>query len=417
MYSRFRMTLRAILCSLVFLCMSMQLGARHLSLLGNDPDWNQLDSGHNQVSESEFVELLDSIYLSTAVAEDWFRFAGDSAWIRTGSRSPNHYYRLGLRVEGKEPSMSDYWRASGWQGTREQPLSGLTIALDPGHIGGDWSQVEQRHFRPEGETFVVKEAEINLMVAELAKDLLEQSGARILLTRDHNAPVTDIRPEDLMPVAEQEMARRGPNPSEASIRSLANLLFYRVAELQARATALEDQKIHLALSIHFNALPEFSGTQRLSDEPEHLHFLVNGSYLPSELALDNVRFELVQRLVQRYDRVEIPVAESFARVFSERTELPAFSYSGPNARPVGDSGYVWARNLLANRIFPCPVIYLEPYAMNGRRTYHRLAAGDFEGTRMIEGRQEVSIFQEYAEMIRDSLVAYFYGLLEYDSRR
>jgi hypothetical protein len=45
--------------------------------------------------------------------------------------------------------------------------------------------------------------------------------------------------------------------------------------------------------------------------------------------------------------------------------------------------------------------------MNGDRTYARLAAGDFEGTREIMGRQEISIYREYAQIILTGLNNYF----------
>ena len=45
-------------------------------------------------------------------------------------------------------------------------LSGLTIALDPGHIGGDWSAMERRHFSLHGDQ-PVKEGDLALAVAKI----------------------------------------------------------------------------------------------------------------------------------------------------------------------------------------------------------------------------------------------------------
>ena len=50
---------------------------------------------------------------------------------------------------------------------------------------------------------------------------------------------------------------------------------------------------------------------------------------------------------------------------------------------MGTSGYVYARNLLATRVFRCPVIYFEPYVMNSTEGFARIEAGDYEGTREI----------------------------------
>ena len=88
------------------------------------------------------------------------------------------------------------------------------------------------------------------------------------------------------------------------------------------------------------------------------------------------------------------------------TGLPPYSYSGPNARSVGSSGYVWARNLLANRLYECPVIYIEPYVMNNREVFARIQAGEYEGLRDFAGVMRPNIYEEYAQGVVDGLTAY-----------
>jgi hypothetical protein len=68
---------------------------------------------------------------------------------------------------------------------------------------------------------------------------------------------------------------------------------------------------------------------------------------------------------------------------------------------------VWTRNLLANRLYRCPVVYLEPYVMNNRTVYERVQLGDFEGTREVGGVQRKSIYREYADAVADGLAAYY----------
>jgi hypothetical protein len=43
----------------------------------------------------------------------------------------------------------------------EKPLQGQVICLDPGHIGGDWADIEERTFRI-GQDRPVVEGELNL---------------------------------------------------------------------------------------------------------------------------------------------------------------------------------------------------------------------------------------------------------------
>ena len=72
------------------------------------------------------------------------------------------------------------------------------------------------------------------------------------------------------------------------------------------------------------------------------------------------------------------------------------------AQAVGGNPYVWARNLLANRLYRCPVVFLEPYVMNSQEVWERVQAGDYEGERVIAGSLRKSIYREYA----DALAAY-----------
>jgi hypothetical protein len=42
------------------------------------------------------------------------------------------------------------------------------------------------------------------------------------------------------------------------------------------------------------------------------------------------------------------------------------------------------------------VVFLEPYVMTNSEVIDRLAAGDYEGTATVAGKERVSIFREYA---------------------
>jgi hypothetical protein len=88
------------------------------------------------------------------------------------------------------------------------------------------------------------------------------------------------------------------------------------------------------------------------------------------------------------------------------TNLPAYRYTR-GALPVGGNPYLWCRNLLANRLYACPVVYCEPYVMNNEAVAARIQAGDFDGTRLILGQEMTSIFREYAQSVADGLRQHF----------
>jgi hypothetical protein len=130
------------------------------------------------------------------------------------------------------------------------------------------------------------------------------------------------------------------------------------------------------------------------------------------VALADQRFILLEKMLSRTHQEELRVASEVADVFVRHTGLPPFLYppDAPNAREIPGKPYVWARNLLANRLYECPVIFYEPYVMNSRIDHPRLVAGDYDGLREINGKQVPSIFREYA----DAVVA---GLKEHYGKR
>ena len=57
----------------------------------------------------------------------------------------------------------------------DKPLNGLRVAIDPGHIGGPWAQMEERSTRYHGSA-PVQEGDLNLITARLLKQELTDDG-------------------------------------------------------------------------------------------------------------------------------------------------------------------------------------------------------------------------------------------------
>ena len=79
-------------------------------------------------------------------------------------------------------------------------LSGVKIALDPGHIGGAWAKMEERWFKS-GDAAPVEEGEMTLRVAKMLAVKLRALGARVSFVRDKAEPVTPFRPDDFRETA------------------------------------------------------------------------------------------------------------------------------------------------------------------------------------------------------------------------
>jgi hypothetical protein len=92
---------------------------------------------------------------------------------------------------------------------------------------------------------------------------------------------------------------------------------------------------------------------------------------------------------------------------AKRTGLPPYQYTTDVVIKVGTSGYVYARNLVATRLYQCPVVYFEPYVMNSHEVFARIQAGDYDGMKLINGVERPSIYREYVDGVVDGLVEYY----------
>lgn len=369
--------------------------------LGSPPDWGALDSFQESISRKDFEFLLTNVFTTGEAWRKYIRVTEEGAEIVTGTENPERRFHLSFARPGAEIKPPRHWRPASQlpPAPADKPLEGLRIAIDPGHIGGEWAKMEGRWFSIQGAAPVC-EGDMTLMVAGLLKPRLEALGANVSLVREAAVPLTPLRPQDLV----SEVAGSQDPLKEAE------RLFYRTAEIRARAERVNVQlKPDLVLCLHFNAEPWGDASSPTLVERSHFHLLLNGGYTDEEVMLEDQRFELLRKLLQRTHEEEVGIGTDVAASFYSATGLPPYHYEtgAGNARTVAGNPFLWARNLLANRLYDCPVIFLEPYVMNSRSDYPRMLAGDYEGVREIGGRPLPSIFREYADALTTGLANHY----------
>jgi len=375
------------------------------SVLGERPDWSSLDAFQNTITRTEFERLLTTVFVTGGAWRNFIEIDDAEARILTDREERFH---LRFAQPGLATPTPRHWKTAAElpPAPPEKPLAGLQIAIDPGHIGGQWAKIEER-WLVVGNSPPVCEGDMTLLVAKLLQPRLEALGARVSLVREKPEPVTPLRPDSLLRIAEDS---NEPADSPAALQKLAERLFYRTAEIRARAKLVnETLKPDLVLCLHFNADPWGDPNQPTLVNRTHLHLLLNGAYTDEEIALADQRFALLEKLLSRTHGVEALVGATVADTFAERTKLPPFVYpqDGLNVLPVNGHSYLWARNLLANRLYDCPVIFMEPYVMNSSIDHPRLAAGDYDGLREIAGKPQPSIFREYADALTAGLARHY----------
>ncbi len=373
-----------------------------LSLLAPPPDWRSLEIYQNTITRGEFERLLTTVFTTGEAWRSCIEIGETEARVKTGTAPTDPIFRL--RFALSELTAPRHWRTAAElpPTTPDKPLAGLKIAIDPGHIGGAWAKMEER-WLVVGEGSPVCEGDMTLQVAHLLQPQLEALGASVSLIRDKAEPVTPIRPEALLTLA-REASR--PDASPAEIQKTAERLFYRTAEIRARADLVNHTlKPDLVLCLHFNAEAWGDPLQPILIDRTHLHLLLNGAYNDEEVLLADQRFALLQKILQRTHQEEALVGATVAATFAEISGLPPYVYppESTSIRAIAGQPYLWVRNLLANRLYDCPVIFMEPYVMNSTIDYARIQAGDYDGMREIAGKMRPSIFREYADALTAGL--------------
>jgi hypothetical protein len=397
--------------------------ADNLGVLGSPPKWAVLEKYQGTITHDEFTRLIQDVYCTHGFARELIETNEKTARILINRKAQKFFTLRFAEDDASRKPVPRLWRAAKSlppTTKRRKPLFGVRVALDPGHLGGKWAKMEERWFQVDS-SHPVQEGDLALKVARLLAPRLRELGAKVFFVRKSNEPVTVKRPDDFRELARKILIKNGvPHPrpdvldpndpeKEQTIRWQSEILFYRYSEIRRRA-ALVNTKLHpdLVLCLHFNAEGWGDPNNPALIDTNHLHLLVNGSYLQDELELDDERFEMIRRLLSRAYDEELPLVDTIAAAMARETKLPPYEYPTTNSTTkIGSSGYVYARNLLATRLYRCPVVYCEPYVMNSKDVFTRIQAGDYEGVRNVNGVERKSIFREYADGVVDGLVEYY----------
>jgi len=305
----------------------------------------------------------------------------------------------------------------------DKPLSGLRVAIDPGHIGGPWAQMEERSTRYKGSA-PVQEGDLNLITGRLLKQELTNLGASVFVVRDSTEPVTPYRPIDMLPEARDMLVAHSSHATNlkalppdklnllfgARLMDLAEFLFYRCSEIKERGNRIRNNFVpDITVTLYIDATPG-SGRGHLTSGNANI-FFVGGSYTKAEMTDPEMQRRCVYKMVEGGSDIETEVAGDIAAVFTQKTGLGPVKYgdSSTTRSVIPGNSYVVARNLAANREYDGPVVCTEPYFMNNSVVYQRLLAGDYDGQRTFSGKKYGSIFREYADCVAQGLVKAYAG--------
>jgi len=361
-------------CARAFVCALLWMGAAAWAA-DTAPRWDVLTPYQGTMTRKAFIERIGQRYAPYGAAVSWIEVYDTHALIRAGNAEGGDiFYRLRFAkdTDAKSPA------AIQPKIDTALPLKGLRVALEPGHVGGDFARMESRYFQV-GDEPPVSEGDLTVQVAKLTAQKLRALGAEVFLVRENARPLTGVRGKG-----------------------------FAEAEVVARAGLVNQQKpFDCLLSIHFDARPWSRPNKPiLTTAPSKAHLIISGAYSSKELAREQDRILMLEKALSGSGDTELALAATLGKTIEERTGMAPGAYFSPNAAALPGHPYVWARNLMVTRLYRCPSVLCELYVMNDTADYARIQAGAYPGLREFGGKLRPNIFEDYANVLTEALLTW-----------
>lgn len=251
----------------------------------------------------------------------------------------------------------------------QNPLTGMKIVIDPGHMGtAFWDQETGKFVEVNG--VKVSEGQLNLWTALLTANALEELGAKVVLTRTQDGPVSPeslqsfnsapyinqyfynsiddwMAPylEKLSDTAISTTIWNKPEVKQAYTSKQRSILYISGEDLEARSAIIDREQPHLVLDIHYDA----NNSHHLQSQVNSVEAFVPGAFRDNETGSRKIRAYALKHLleIQRWNE-SVALAGEITSSVAESAQLPLLdSPTFMTAVKVQDG--VYARNLYINR--------------------------------------------------------------------
>ena len=273
-----------------------------------------------------------------------------------------------------------------------KPLTGVRIAIDPGHIAGDlkMAKAESRFIdmTVKGEKVAFFEGELTLTVALMLRDSLIKQGAEVFLSRDKGNLSAIGKTFDQWITSDLRKILKSKGLTKAQIdykiRNTSKGRFYQKyfldRDLDARAEKINYFKPHFTIVIHFNADSKNIGWKK----PTHRNYsmtFVPGAYLKYEMSTKLERFDFVRTLLTEHMQESTRLSSYVMDEFERKLDVPRVSrLEEPNylkylSKKVKEG--IYARNLRLCRLLNTPICYGESLLQDNEKELLALSKNDF----------------------------------------
>lgn len=304
---------------------------------------------------------------------------------------PEFVLRLGSKPKIKPNKLPSF-------GNPYTPLKGLRVAIDPGHIGGAFSKLEEKyiHMKPKEEQGIYEEIEFSegdlaVLTAKKLARKLKALGAEVLLTKTQ--PGSPVYKKDYSKWLEEDfddavsfLVTRQDNPtiqekerlywktiaSESEVfRSTYNFL-----DVERRAELINAFKPHVTVTCHYNlgGIYDSKGyTPGVTDD--YTLFFVPGAFKRGSLKNEKFKNSSLKSERARYEFVRLLLTDDIeqsvllAKIAREHAKSILDLPSGDHCNYLkvlclkNDEG-IYHRNLVLTRMVHSPLLYCEPFCQD-----------------------------------------------------
>jgi len=312
-----------------------------------------------------------------------------------------------------------------------EPLQGLKIVLDPGHMGTDfWDEATGKYVKLEDKK--VSEGDLNLWTAYLVANELEDLGAMVTITRTEAGPVTksNLQNFNATPFINQyfydsldnwmekylaldeaeikETIKEKPEVKKAYTSDQQEQFFIEGEDLEAREKIIEALQPDITLDIHYDA----EDSTKLQDSNDAMETFVPGGLLETESGSRLMRAYAMNQLlsVRRFNE-SVNLASELVHAMSLSEGVSLESVNGYyNAEMIKGKDGVYARNLyISARNITSLMIYVECLHYDHVKEFNQL-------TELTESGIYRGIHFQYPKRINAVAQGVKNGLLNYFKR-
>lgn len=312
----------------------------------------------------------------------------------------------------------------------DRPLSGLRVALDPGHFAGDMelAELEGKYMKmhPSSKTgnasIAFNEANLSLATAYVIRDELEALGAIVLLSREipgqgvRDISYADWRAYEAESTLMAEVAAGRIDSADldwwdrkADEKAWCKRVFNAV-DLRLRSEKINAFQPHATLIIHYNIdspnweLRDKDGFFTPTNE-NYLMAFTPGSFMAGELEDVESRVAFLRQLLSTDIPESVRLSDAFVQASVRVTGVPVIAE--PNEMPYLNKGSiltkkpgVYARNLALTRLIAGPICYGESLCQDNIREARALNQRDFPIAGIMAPNRIKEVAKAYVEAVK-----------------